>query len=154
MRALVRVKTASVLLVGIWGNISPERLLGSPERSRSLCYRLTRAVRPEGKEAPVKDYFAGSGPSNFGQTGWRLITGSGVGIGPTAFSVGCCSSGGLVFRADVVRRLISPRRPAEIWVKYPKNPRFCVCCSTRHDTGPAGGCVFFFRRVTGKGALG
>ena len=150
----MRVKTASVLLVGIWGNISPERLLD--HRGGLVLSVIGSCGRsdPNGKKRQVRDYFAGSGPSNFGRTGWRLITGSGVGIGPTAFSVGCCSSGGLVFRADVVRRLISPRRPAEIWVKYPKNPRFCVCCSTRHDTGPAGGCVFFFRRVTGKGALG
>ena len=59
-------------------------VVGSSERSE-----------PIGTEALGDDDFAGSGPSDSGWGSWRLITGSGVGIGPIAFSVGCCSSGGL-----------------------------------------------------------
>lgn len=95
-------------------------VVGSSERSDPKGEkRLERIILP-GLDHPVLEW------------GWRLITGSGVGIGPTAFSVGCRSSGGLVCEP-----LLSPASVTSGPVKCSSSPRCayatrCKACRPVH----------------------
>ena len=117
-------------------------VVGSSERSE-----------PIRTEALGQDNFAGSRPSPILDGKMAFDNRSGVGIGPSAFSVGCCSSGGLSRSTAFVLRRILPSDVLEIRLKLSNKYRFNACGGMRHDTIPAGKLMFFFGEITGKGAL-